>query len=560
MDYLDFELVVAPGVGDEYRVSVQGSPTRAQTQFETTRFPFAPEALKDQLGAFRDTLVRARGGPGVGAEPDRDVVLEQEESGQKAAREFGGLLFNMLFPDSARHLYFDSLRFAKARGCGLRVKLRIDAADLADVPWEFLFERGRGAFVCLSNATPLVRYLTLRDPPEALAVKPPLRILGMIASPDSLAPLDVHQEKMLMEEAVADASRQGRHVELRWLERPTWQTLKQALDEGGGGPWHVFHFIGHGGFNRRISEGYIALATAEGGIFELPATKLADMLSDHETLRLVVLNACEGAASGREDLFSSTAAVLVQRGIPAVVSMQYKISDRAAIEFAKEFYRTLSLGSPVDAAVAEARKAMNLALGHSVEWATPVLHMRSPDGRLFDLKAPGRPQPAPPALVATPAEVDFGTVEEGSMPTITVSVRNEGAGALDWSFTTSGNFFNASRFEDGLNVRLTGRPGTHRGTVVIEGNGGETTIDVRAEIVAKPLPPDQEPKIQSPEKPWSPRTVVLWIAAAIVALVALYGLSLAQHQQGRGPEVGDSSAMAPMAPTDSAMQHDTLSH
>src|SRR3712207_8645982 len=37
-------------------------------------------------------------------------------------------------------------------------------------------------------------------------------------------------------------------------------------------------------------------------------------------------------------IFSSTAATLVRRGIPAVVAMQYEISDPAAIQFSARFY------------------------------------------------------------------------------------------------------------------------------------------------------------------------------------------------------------------------------
>jgi hypothetical protein len=64
--------------------------------------------------------------------------------------------------------------------------------------------------------------------------------------------------------------------------------------------------------------------------------------------------------------------------------MQYKISDRAAIEFSRSFYEALADGLPVDAAAAEMRKAISIAVCNSVEWVTPMLHMHSPDGRIFD--------------------------------------------------------------------------------------------------------------------------------------------------------------------------------
>ncbi len=51
----------------------------------------------------------------------------------------------------------------------------------------------------------------------------------------------------------------------------------------------------------------------------------------------------------------------------------------------RAFYETLAEGWPVDAAVAEARRAVSWAVANTVEWGTPVLFMRAPDGVLFAL-------------------------------------------------------------------------------------------------------------------------------------------------------------------------------
>jgi tetratricopeptide (TPR) repeat protein len=111
-------------------------------------------------------------------------------------------------------------------------------------------------------------------------------------------------------------------------------------------------------------------------------------------LRLVFLNSCEGARGSESDAFSSTAATLVRRGVPAVVAMQYEITDAAAIEFSRDFYEALADSLPVDAAVTEARAAVSME--SMLEWGTPVLYMHSPDGRVFDISTPAsRAQPAP---------------------------------------------------------------------------------------------------------------------------------------------------------------------
>ncbi len=390
MEYLDFEIAIEAGGAGEYHVVVLQSP--AGEIRVTKRFPVTWEQSRTQLGALHDTLAGARSG--------RDVVpVSETDSAQPSARELGQMLFEVLFAGDVDSLYFESLREARRKpDRGVRVKLRIPTAELASLPWELVFDPRRADFVALSRATPLVRYLELPNPPEPLSVTLPLRILGMIASPRGLPPLDVDREKASMEKAIAE-SRDKRRVDLTWLPGQTWGALREAMEQDGGRYWHVFHFIGHGGFDARGGEGYLALASEHGTRSDLSASGLNRLLRDCATLRLAVLNACEGATGSAADLFSSTAASLVRGGLPAVVSMQHEISDDAAIEFSREFYRTLAQGQPVDAAVAEARKAMTLALPRSVEWATPVLHMRSPDGRLFDVvdaTAPAPPAPSPP--------------------------------------------------------------------------------------------------------------------------------------------------------------------
>ena len=146
----------------------------------------------------------------------------------------------------------------------------------------------------------------------------------------------------------------------------------------------------------------ISFCNAQGKARDFRATDLARLLADYRSLRLVVLNACEGARGSGQDVFSSTASILVQRKLPAVLAMQYAITDRAAIEMARSFYEALADGLPVDTAVSEARKGISFAVTNTVEWGTPVLFMRAPDGQLFEMTAPPEPAPRPPAVEQPP--------------------------------------------------------------------------------------------------------------------------------------------------------------
>jgi uncharacterized membrane protein HdeD (DUF308 family) len=366
-DYLDFELENRAGGPREYPVSVRSPAGEAQGEL---RFPFDEWELRDRLKSLEIALLRSGG--------TRRRIASPEEH---AVQAFGRGLFESLLVGEVRTRYEMSLSEARRQGKGLRLKLRIQPSELAVLPWEYLYDAENDRYPSLSSNTPLVRYLDLPRPVAPLRVSPPLRVLGMVTSPSGLNPLDVEHEKRLVEEATRGL-RESNLLELTWLEGQTWRHLMRAMRRG---PWHVFHFIGHGGFDAATEEGALALSDEAGHMHLLRARGLAELLDDHYPLRLVFLNSCEGARGSENDAFSSTAATLVRRGVPAVVAMQYEITDRAAIEFSRDFYEALADNLPVDAAVTEARTAVSI--DSLLEWGTPVLYTHSPDGRVFDVSS-----------------------------------------------------------------------------------------------------------------------------------------------------------------------------
>jgi hypothetical protein len=74
-----------------------------------------------------------------------------------------------------------------------------------------------------------------------------------------------------------------------------------------------------------------------------------------------------------QDSLLGTAAALVRRGVPAVIAMQFPISDVAAITFSEAVYRSLARGSSLEAAVGDGRLAIYQTDADSWEWVTPVL-------------------------------------------------------------------------------------------------------------------------------------------------------------------------------------------
>lgn len=417
-DYEVFDIDIGQANGPEYPiVALYSAAGEARAPL---RLPFSDLALQNYLKDIEIALLRSSG--------NRRLVLPREE---QTVQRFGAELFNALLTGEVRSRYDVSQADAHRQGKGLRIRLRIHSPVLAALPWEFLYDPREGEFICLSRNTPLVRYLELAKPVLPLRVAPPLRILGMIASPTDLQKLDVPVEKQRIEQAV-NALRERQIVELHWLAGASWRDLQRAMRSG---PWHVFHFIGHGGYDANRDEGLIAFTHPEGRAEFFTATDLGRLLADHQYLRLVLLNACEGARGGGNDVFSSTAATLVRRGIPAVVAMQYAISDYAAIEFAQTFYESLADNLPVDAAVTEARKA--IAFSHSLEWGTPVLYMRSADGLIFNVQGISE-QPASAPLGEAPPKISPPPVQDIPLPVVQPQI------TFDWASIPTGEFWMGS--------------------------------------------------------------------------------------------------------------------
>lgn len=369
LTYLDFDVEIAPSDGQLYTVAVR---SRAGEVHQTVTFPFTDAELETHLLKVENALLRS-------ASVQRSNLTPAET----AVQLFGQQLFDFLLTGELLSQYRECLREANYQGKGVRLRLQVQSPLLATLPWEFLYDPRKRDYVCLDPNTPLVRYteLALTTPP--LAVAPPLRILGVVVEPAILPqskPLNVEDEKQRVITAVR-ALEQQKLVELTWLDGQTALALQRALRRG---PWHILHFIGHGGFDPQRNEGLLWLVDEQGQPEPLYATQLARLLaSQHANLRLVLLNSCEGARGSAQDLLASTAATLVNSGIPAVLAMQYAITDGAAVQFARTFYEALADNLPVDAAVADARNAINLRDRLSLEWGTPVLYMHAPDGVLF---------------------------------------------------------------------------------------------------------------------------------------------------------------------------------
>jgi hypothetical protein len=282
--YLDFQIEVTAATAPRYRIAVRSQAGDTHAEID---FPFTDAQLQVELQRLEHAILYARLGT-------RGRLTPHEE----AVRDFGLRFFDFLLPPGdARSLYYECRRVAEFEGKGVRVKLLMHAPQLAAMPWEFLFDPRRRDYLALDPYTPIVRYPELAQRTTPLPVTPPLRILGVIANPTDLPRLDVQRERQQVEAAIRPLVDRGR-VQLTWLPGQSWRDLQQWMRPGYG-PWHIFHFIGHGEFDQRRDEGRLFLADEQGKAQAISATQLNRLLAfQRGALRLALLNACEGARGG----------------------------------------------------------------------------------------------------------------------------------------------------------------------------------------------------------------------------------------------------------------------
>ena len=407
--YDELKLRIAPGPGVGYQVAAFGPDGSAASGAFTLPFD------QTQLENFVLRVARRRS------------VRAYRSSQMEEAKRFGSKLFDALIGGEIRDVYLSARRAAEQKERGLRVTLYLtDVPELMEVPWEFLYERP--SFLSQSVFTPVVRSLDLRDVRPPRKVTPPLRILGVVSQPRGVEMLDADRERDKLGKALSELERDGT-VELRWLERATLTALDDAISATD--DVHVLHYIGHGAYDDRTEGGIVVLEDAHGAPHEVTGEELGSLIQDERSLRLVVLNSCEGARGSHVDPFSGVASSLVEYQIPAVIGMQFEITDEAAVTFASRLYTALARGFPVDAALAQARKAI-FAAGSDIEFGTPVLFLRAGDGRLFDLERPpvGPPRVRDEADLTLNLNQDTPEAKPGERVAWQLMIENSGGSGL----------------------------------------------------------------------------------------------------------------------------------
>lgn len=346
-DYLDFEIEVQPRRGKRYPLRVR-SPVG-----ETQGYLVLPNRQADH-----DLLRR----------------LSSFNTNEDSLRRIGRLLFDALFRGEVANAYTASRsKLGPRQGLRIRLRMEADNYDFIGLPWEFLTDRKDRRLVM--DDAPVVRHLRLSCEEPPLKADLPLRVL--LTAAQACAHADVARELDAIHEALQPL---GAHVKVHCEPHLTTRRLRDHLENG----YHIWHFVGHGGWNENKSAVQLQFEDLQGDPVWVSAQTLSERLSRSE-LRLVVLNACDSARLALEP-FRAIAPALMSAGIPAVVAQQFSVEVPAARAFAADFYSELACGRPLEACVTKGRHAANDVAGDSrPDWGIPVVYMRAANGKLFDL-------------------------------------------------------------------------------------------------------------------------------------------------------------------------------
>ena len=296
-----------------------------------------------------------------------ELIAEPEE-----VELLGRSLHAFLFPAEIDELFH---RCRNDGERGLRIRLRVDPEELSLLHGNSASTQPPDNTWPSQRQTPIVRYIAEGfAAPTTLTMPHRVKLLVVLAAPCDQPELDMSARKQASVRRLQNVP-----AELTVLRHATIEKLHDALLDV---EPHILHFSGHG----VVNDGLGALA------LEKPGTGLTDPLTPRQMrgllnrmgITLAVLNACETARHNSRDALMGVAQALVREEIPAVIAMQFLLSETVSLLFTRRLYEFLFRGDPLEKILTETRVGidMNTEQDH-VSWGIPVLFMRSKDGFLW---------------------------------------------------------------------------------------------------------------------------------------------------------------------------------
>lgn len=316
---------------------------------------------------------------------DAVAQLDQTTAPSPTLQAAGKQLYECLTAGDAGKLTTAVFHDAQALRLPVHLELRFDPdqTSLARLPWELLMD-DYGRALVLDGLANVTRYITYPQAPPALEPAfdsdPLLRVVARPRGLPELAIGDLPVPKILTLD----------HASFEEFER---KLLIERLATWG------MHFDGHGfAFLACVCGASVEAAAllrdpqarCERCRTPLALARLTGVLAFEQNSGpryvttqevgtvlynsracLAMLLACESARVGGQTLFSGLAPGLLLAGVPAVVGMQYPVTDEFAHRFAHNFYSALLGERDILSAMHTARR-----LTREGSWYSPVLYLR----------------------------------------------------------------------------------------------------------------------------------------------------------------------------------------
>jgi CHAT domain-containing protein len=308
-------------------------------------------------------------------------VIKHRNTNDKLLKTLGKQLYEIIFSGDIHTHLNQTEAAARGRGQKIRIRLSIEPDPLARLPWEFTYREKTGSYLAVDPKTVLSRYLNLSLPQGRVGERGrPLHLLLVISNPQDQRPLDPDKWDEIVRNALAVPVKNER-LTISTVKHATFKQIRHSILEQ---PPDIVQFVCHGAYHE--GKGYLALVDSEtDGTWLVDDERFANIfLATDDNLGLVGLATCESAKSDSPQGFLGVAPKLVQRGVPAVVAMQYAVQVSTAEIFLENFYEAVASRKPIDWAIQWARNAISIQKGlDNREFATPVLYMRAKDGKVF---------------------------------------------------------------------------------------------------------------------------------------------------------------------------------
>jgi hypothetical protein len=249
----------------------------------------------------------------------------------------------------------------------------------------------------------------IQKPPVLEEKKPKqIKILSMMASPEAeKRDYYIHYEKEqdTMVEVFKHFDREKVFIDMPDPVKSTLVEIEEHLQDG---HHDILHITAHGGIYEK-GQGYLCLEDTWGKLQKVTGSQLANTLKQCPTPKIVILSVCHSAGDKPNPDFIPVARALFKAKIDlhTVIGMKKAISHDAAIDFNKDFFKTLCEGNTVKKAFKKGKAAIlkgelqrrenNPELPFLDECEIPALLTRKQELNAekfshYRIQAPARPQ------------------------------------------------------------------------------------------------------------------------------------------------------------------------